>query len=355
MAAAFPEPGPLTEELRLKDIPVHHIGRVRSVCLAGPLLQLVRLVRSCDAQVLHTHDEVVNLLGRACRFFRPSLSVVSSVHVMRSRYGGQHLTESDFAATRRKLRYALYRQIDNQSSRLANAVIAHSEAIADDLKSGGIDESRIAVLRHGLPVEWLTGPLPDRGTLRRLLPKHLQIGPLIGIVGAIEPGKGQMLLIEAAPLLLARSPVGIVLLGEPRDWKYHEALISRANVLGVTNRIWFAGHVADMWPAYADLDIVVQTSYSEGLPLAMMEAMASGRPIVATNAGGTSELITHDTTGLLIRPGDRSALANSLIALLASRESRLRLGDAAKAHARSSFRLAPVVDRLEAIYASALR
>ncbi len=353
VAAAFPEPGPLAEQLEGRGIPVHYLGRVRSACPVAPLGRLLRVVKHSRPQVLHTHDEMVNLLGRVCRLACPRLSVVSSVHVVPSKYaGGPYRRESPTARTRRRLRYRLYRLADSSTCRLSSVVVAHSRAIAEDLHREGVAQERIAVLRHGLAEDWFEAGSPTRGFLRRRFPQPLQSGPLLGVVGAIEEDKGQLLLVEAAPAILASEPRAvIVFIGQLRDERYRQALISRAQALGVAARIWLTGHVEDMRAAYADVDLVVQTSYREGLPLAAMEAMAAGRPVLATEAGGTTELITHEKTGLLIPPGDAAALARSIIALLASPAKRARLGEAAQAYAGASFRLAPIIDALEGIYA----
>jgi glycosyltransferase involved in cell wall biosynthesis len=352
VAAAFPGNGPLPSELIRRGIPVHYFGRMscgRIPQLAGTLC---RIVRSTGAQIMHTHDGRAGLLGRVCRRLMPSLILVSSVHGLRARYAGpQFLSDGWSRRVKRYVRATLYRYVDRCSRSCSDVVLAHSDAIAADLTTEGVYCNKLVVLRHGLPEDWATQATSGARGLRELLPQGMRSLFLVGLVGSVEPTKGHHVLMEAIPGILRRcGDVGFVFVGVARDGLYKARLQARAAELGINGRVWFTGELSPMQAMYRDLDVVVQASYTEGLPLAIMEAMAIGKPVVATAVGGTRELIADGVTGVLVGAGDPQALARAISELLDSPDDRLRLSDAAHHHARSEFALAPVVDRLEAIY-----
>jgi glycosyltransferase involved in cell wall biosynthesis len=139
-------------------------------------------------------------------------------------------------------------------------------------------------------------------------------GALVGVVGRIEPWKGQ----DIAVRMLAESPsvtCSLALIGERRSttWPdYTRQVEALARDLGVADRVTFTGHVADSASVLPALDVLVCASREEGFSLAVLEAMAAGIPVVATRCGGPEDMIEHEVTGLLVPPGNPSALANAI-------------------------------------------
>jgi glycosyltransferase involved in cell wall biosynthesis len=202
-----------------------------------------------------------------------------------------------------------------------------------------------------LPDTWTSIAATVPGSLRRLLPEAARHALLVGLIGAIEPGKGQQVLVEAIPRVLERcANVLFVLVGRICDHAFAQNLRNRVDQLGIADQVKFTGELSDMPTVYADLDVVAQASYTEGLPLVVMEGMCMGKPVVATQVGGTPELIRNQQTGILIPPGDPEALADALLAVLTSPVVRRRLSSAARTYARARFTMAPALDRLEMLY-----
>ena len=128
----------------------------------------------------------------------------------------------------------------------------------------------------------------------------------------------------------------------------------RANDLRIgEGRLQFLGSRSDIHALLAAADFFVLPSDVEGLPMAVLEAMAHGLPVVATAVGGIPEVITDGREGLLVPPGDAAALARAIQRLLTSSEMRLRLGDAARDRVSKEFSLETMANRYQQIYAEA--
>ena len=130
------------------------------------------------------------------------------------------------------------------------------------------------------------------------------------------------------------------------------ALLKAAQDHGVANNVRFLGWRADLRQVLGTWDIFVLPSYDEGLPIAVLEAMAEGLPVVATNVGGVPELVDHGQTGFLVKPGDVTALHSALHGLVTSLELRNQFGNAALIRAQKDFSIGKMVAEIESIYDS---
>ena len=115
-------------------------------------------------------------------------------------------------------------------------------------------------------------------------------------------------------------------------------------------RVVFAGWRNDLPNVYAAVDIVALTSRNEGTPVALIEAMAAGRPVVATDVGGVADVVEHGTSGLLVPSGDMRALADALARLAGDASERHRLGQNGRAHALARYRADRLADDLDRLY-----
>lgn len=171
--------------------------------------------------------------------------------------------------------------------------------------------------------------------------------PVVGSVGNLKPSKGQEHLIEATAIVRSGTPdVRCVIVGlGPRSALLRE----RAHELGLDGVVTFAGYREDAPRIAGSFDIFVQPSEREGLPIALIEAMALGRPVVATRVGGTPELVRDGVDGILVPPRDPAALADAIIALLRDPERRVRMGEAARRRA-AGFDIRNAVRRMQEVY-----
>jgi glycosyltransferase involved in cell wall biosynthesis len=174
--------------------------------------------------------------------------------------------------------------------------------------------------------------------------------PTIGMIARLAPQKGHTVLLEALPAVVARFPgLRVELVG-------HEHLTSRAELearaarLGLSERVHFAGFRDDLPALLARWDLLVLPSLWEGFGLVLLEAMAAGRPVVASRVGPIPEVVVHGETGLLVPPGQPAALAAALLELLEHPDLAARLGEAGQRRAAERFGLDRMVAETEALY-----
>jgi glycosyltransferase involved in cell wall biosynthesis len=171
---------------------------------------------------------------------------------------------------------------------------------------------------------------------------------VIGSVGSLHVRKGYQYLIEAVPLVLTELPgARFVLVGEGPERLRLEQLAAE---LGVAGRVQFLGQRTDVSAVLPEFDVFVLPSITEGMPNAVLEAMAAGIPVVASRVGGVPEIVQDGETGLLVEPESPSDLARSLVRLGRDAPLRLALTQRALAVVTSRFNPQREVDETEAVY-----
>jgi glycosyltransferase involved in cell wall biosynthesis len=202
------------------------------------------------------------------------------------------------------------------------------------------------VMPLGLDLDRFVGCGAARGRLRA----ELGLAPdalTVGIVARLVPIKAHEVFLEAAGRLRRRLPrVTFVVVG---DGERRTELEGEARRQGLQGHIHFLGWRQDLERIYADLDVVALTSRNEGSPVSLIEAMAAGRPVVATRVGGVPDLIEDGLTGALVGTGDAGALADAIGTLLADPDRRGAMGTAGRKRVLPAFgaeRLLADIDRL---------
>ena len=173
---------------------------------------------------------------------------------------------------------------------------------------------------------------------------------VIGLVGRLEPSKGQDVLLQALAKIYAEYPqVHVLLVGDPppEGLGYDQKLKALAQELQVSDRVHFIGFQPDLADIYAALDIGVLASRKESFGLVLLEAMARGVPMIATEAGGVPEIVQDGINGLLILPGDSQALAEALIRLIGDEDLRRELAEAGRVIVKEKFSLDQHLQSLE--------
>lgn len=222
----------------------------------------------------------------------------------------------------------------------AHIIVANSRAAAARLIDERVPAHKIAIIPNGL----------DLRAFRR--PARQQPPRRVAVVANLRPGKGHDVLIDAAVEVLRHQPdATFEAIG---DGSERNRLMARARARQVGRAFTFAGHREDIPARLAETDIFVFPSLSEALPNAVLEAMAAGLPIVASNVGGIPELISHERTGLLVAPGDAAALAASLLRVMTEPSLAARLGNAARVAAQARYSFHHMVTAFDACYIAAL-
>lgn len=239
-------------------------------------------------------------------------------------------------------------------NRFTRLFVANSEAVREQtVRREGVSRERIEVIPNAVDVERFR---PAARGERERLRTRLGIpatAPVIGCVANLRPIKGHDALLEAFAAVCVRMPEArLALVGEgPTE----AALRGRAGVLGVLDRVHFLGPRGDVPELLRAFDLAVLASHSEGLSNALLEAMASGLPTVATAVGGNPELLEDGALGLLVPPHDAAAMAAALGDLLASPDRCRQLGAAARERVRARNSPKHVLDAWHRVIESAAR
>ncbi len=258
-------------------------------------------------------------------------------------------------------RHVLFRlnRLHALTFRQARRVIAVSHAVERALTAQKILPARkITVIPNGIDFRRFDASLQgfDREAFRRRL-NIPQGGLLIGTVGEIKRQKGHEDYLRAASIIARekKSAHFIIAGADTTGAGTHRAALERLiNELGLTNRVHFTGWLDEVAPLMAALDVYVSASHTESFGLAIAEAMASGRAVVATATGGAREIIEINTTGLLVPVGEAEALAEAVNSLLENPSARERLGKQAGQVARERFSLEKMTTATERVYREAL-
>jgi sugar transferase (PEP-CTERM/EpsH1 system associated) len=226
----------------------------------------------------------------------------------------------------------------------ADRVLSVSSRLAERMAhETGFPPRRITTIRNGVSLGKFQ-PASRDGARRLLqLPEQRLV---VGTVGRLVPVKDQASLVEAVAGL-ERSGLGVTL-AIAGDGPERAALEARARQLGVDLRL--LGYRPDVEQVLAALDVFVLSSVSEGLSNTILEAMASGRPVVATRVGGAEEMIEDGVTGVLVPASDPAALSAALRRVLTSADAGAAMGAAARARVEAEFTLDGMMQRYDALY-----
>lgn len=236
--------------------------------------------------------------------------------------------------------------------RLVDAIITVSEEVAREVVRLRVaTPAKVHVIPLGLELERFREILMGGGALRDEL-RVPTSAPLVGFVGRLVPIKGCGYFVDAAAQILRAVPKArFVIIGDGPQRLALEAQVSR---FGLKERVRFLGWRRDLEHLYPDLDVVVLSSVNEGTPVSVIEAMAAGRPVVATRVGGVPDVIEDGVNGLLVPPKDASALADAVVSLLREPARGQQLGSAARQAVYPRFSIVRLVQDIEALYLTLL-
>ena len=269
---------PLVDAARQRGIAITSIddrGRFDEK-LFGPILELID---SLQIDILHTSEFRTSLLAQVIKHRRPHLRMVATAHGW-------------IANT---LRRRVIRFLDKAMFRRFDHVIMVSSATRSLVPRWWLSDSRTTVLRNALVLKSYGSETVNKP--RRPIDPNRAV--LVNI-GRLSPEKGQEMLLNAIHALTPRWPHLRLKFAGIGPLEEHLRAVARS--LGIEDRVEFVGYVKDMPRLYADIDLVVQSSFTEGLPNVILEAAYLRVPIVATAVGGTAEVIAHRQSGWLIEP-----------------------------------------------------
>jgi len=241
--------------------------------------------------------------------------------------------------------------IDRMLAPATTLMVANSHAGGNlAVRSGRITRDRLAVVHNGISVAAFSGRSLGEGVRSEFGFGSRE--PVIGIVGRLAEEKGHRMFFDAMALVARALPdVRILCVG---DGPLRDSLHERVRQLGLHDRTIFTGLRSDIPAIMSALTLLVLSSLREACPNVVMEAMAAGRPVVATRVGDLEELVVHDKTGFLVPPANPDLLARRVLSLLRDRSMAERMGQCAKARVERYFTLERMVTATQNLYSKLL-
>ncbi|MCR4398000.1 MAG: glycosyltransferase [Firmicutes bacterium] len=326
VAVACPEGGCLAREIRRMGVPFTPLEpRDRSFDI-GAVSRLVALIRERRFDIVHSHASAsARVAARLCAHPR----IVVTRHTI-GRYPPPRGARKALAAAAQTL--------------LATRFIAVSHAVRQRLLDEGIPARMIETIHNGIDVADVRReaavPGPAGGPRRPRL--------TIGSLGRLVPEKGHDILVRAFAEVSSSVPEAVlVLVGDGPERPRLERL---AHEMGLSGRVVFAGYQDNALARVDSFDIFAMPSLSEGLGLALLEAMALGKPVVAARTGGIPEIVTDGENGVLVPPGDAPALARALLGLLRDPRRAERLAAAGLDTVQARFNARTMAEKTVALY-----
>jgi len=251
-----------------------------------------------------------------------------------------------WTAVTRKVR--VYEAVDRWVLSRMDAVACVSRDQADRARRAGVPGSKIVVIANAIGEEAFVNPDPAvRAEIAGWFPSPPRL--LIGTAGRFSPEKGFGVLVDAAAIVVReRTDVGFVIFGDgPLRATIERAVSDR----GLGRHVVLAGFRDDLARFLPNLDLAVMSSFTEGLPVFLLEASAAGLPVVATSVGGIPDVIVDGQTGWLVPPGESARLAERMLAILNEPERRRIMADAARERVRREFAASAMGRRYGEVFA----
>ena len=324
----FRPEGMRAHELEMAGVPIVHfpVHSFASWSAVSAVFSLARYIHRHKIRLIHTFDYPLTVFAVPIGRFFTSAVVVSSQR------------------SHRDLIPPRYRPLVHMTDHLVDAIVVNCNFVRRHLeREQHVPASRIRLCYNAINLKTFC---PANGPMAAILPRDCFV---IGTVSVLRPEKGLSTLLHAfAQVRHLRPEMKLAIVG---DGSILESLKSEARALGIYEDCVFAGSRAEVTEWLSALDIFVLPSLSEALSNSLMEAMACGCPVVASNVGGNPELVQHGETGLLFEPGDAASLSGMLRRLIENQQLRQRLADAGSECIRRNFSIAKAAQRMGEIYA----
>lgn len=311
--------------------PVACVRRVDQRSAYDPRLarRVAHLVAEVDPDVVVCHDYKANALALLAARGRPKIAVVHGYTAEGAKVG-------------------MFEAIDRRLLRRMDAVVVVSPVLREQVLARGVEAARVHEIPNGIRPERVRAAAQAGRKILRAAWGIRAEEPLVLALGRLSPEKGQDVLLEAFAALPPALRARLVLVG---DGASRAALETRAGAEDLRARgVCFAGWREDPWACLGAADLFVLPSRREGVPLALLEALAAGKPTVATRVGAVPAVLDEGRCGLVVPPDDADALCTAMTQLLTERARAEALGVAGRARVDRSFDARRQTQRLEALY-----
>lgn len=291
--------------------------------------RLLKICRDEKVTIWHGHDYKSNAIGMLIRLFY-RMHLITTVH----------------GWVRHTRRTPLYYWIDRLSLRFYKKIVCVSEDLLQACVASGVPPAKCEVILNAIDTT-VYAPVSDCNSSREQLgiPADRY---LIGSVGRLSVEKGYNFLIDAVDRLIREGHnISLLIVGEGNIRGELEAQIER---LGLQSRIQLAGYQSNTIDLYRAMDLFVLASLREGLPNALLEAMAMEVPVVVTSVGGIPQVICDHENGVLVEPGDAKILADAVREMLVHRDLALKMARKARETVEQDYSFNRRMDRMVQLY-----
>jgi glycosyltransferase involved in cell wall biosynthesis len=296
---------------------------------------VTRLLKKEQPDVLHTHLPRADFAGAIGRVLLPSVPWVCSVHDIYSESWSGKWTLSLF----------------NRIWRRAEALIATSHAVQSWLvQERHMPAEKVTVIYYGIEPQRFGQPHPHWRS-----PASLDGQAVVGAIGRLEPRKGHETLIRAMPEILQRVPKVSLLIAGHDPWGYSHTLRSVMADLKLDSEVRLVGFQDDVPSFLQALDVFALASRSEGFGQVVIEAMAAGKPVVASRIAALTEIVVDGETGLLVEPENPKAFAEAIAWLLTHFEEARRMGRRGREHILRHFSAERMSAQTMSLYSKVIR
>lgn len=323
--------GKIVDEVKNHKVKVHCLHSSSSS--PKSFIKLLKLFRAKQIHIIHFHNPLPVFWGLPA-------AKIAKIPVL-------VLTEHSISYKGRlKMASPIYGYLQKKM----DVVFACSEEVKNS-HSRKLPQNQLVTIHNGVDTERFF-PGPENNEFREKL-NIPEICFIIGHVGNLTPQKGQVFLLQSIQRLTAEKiPVVLILAG---DGPLKELLESRAKELGIYQNVRFLGQRSDIPEILRSIDVFAGSSLREGFPISVLEAMATGIPVVTTNVGGNKEAVLDGITGFIVSPGNPDELALALKKILLNDNLRRNMGTAARRRVEEYFSAKTMVKRTEEIYETLLR
>ena len=300
----------------------------------GAISKIANLAKKLNISVIHSHGYKADILGfLAAKLAR--MPIVATHH----------------AWTQEAAKIRFYNWLDSLFLRFFPVIVPVSDRVREDLLARGIDSGKIQTIYNGIDLERLRRGIHEQEVLKELginLPCKI-----VTAVGRLIALKGFRYLLDAAADILRKNKnIIFILIG---DGPLRNELREYAKSLGIEKEVIFTGFRYDVNSFLSLSHLFVMPSASESMPMALLEAMGLGKPVIATRVGGIPTVVAQGETGILINPKDHLALSEAIKGLLENEQLARKMGSAAKKLVESKYSLEVMAQRYGEVYSELIK
>ena len=323
---------PEAESFAKNEIPEFKLNSFYDTNFLRQVKACADFIRINNISIVHTHDFYTNVFGMAAAKLARNVKKIASKRETGCRTRAQEFTE-------------------RQAFRLADQILANAEKVKASLIEKGVPAEKISVVYNGLDLQRLT-PAPDFCRCQALkefnLPNDEQIKFITMVANLRNEVKNPRMFLRVAARVKNQFPQARFLLAG--EGELTDEMKKTASELGLEREVFFLGRCSKIAELLAVSDICVLTSKTEGFSNSILEYMAAGKPVVATDVGGASEAIREGETGFLVESDDDKTMAMRLVELLNDTEKAVRLGIKGCETAEKKFSLAAQIEKTLELY-----